>query len=252
MAAEAVAARWPSAGLLIRRTRAVALALALQLVQLMRGGYLPYPYVIAMIPFAALTVAGVADWVWSPRRRADPGPGSTARWRTALRYGRRVAVAAVCGWLVVVVGQAWRVPLHDLRTQDRDAGKAEALAWVVDNVPRSAYVVVDDSLWVDLVRSGFPRDHVIWFTKLDVDKDVRLPASPQWTGIDYIVLDQQDDLSVHVQDDGLPSKDTLALFPTLGRALDHAAPVRTFGLGLDRITVRQVDPHRPGHRKARS
>jgi hypothetical protein len=132
--------------------------------------------------------------------------------------------------------------LRDLHTQDRDAGKAQALAWVIHNVPHSDYVVVDDSLWVDLVRAGFPRTHVIWFTKLDVDKDVQLPASPQWTGIDYIVLDQQDDRSLHVQEDGRPSKDTLALFPTLGRALDHAASVRGFGLGLDQISVRRVDP----------
>jgi hypothetical protein len=157
-------------------------------------------------------------------------------------------VAGLCGWLLLAIGHAWAVPLRDLRTQDRDAGKARALAWVIDNVPRTAYVVVDDSLWVDLVEAGFPRTHVIWFTKLDVDKDVQLPASPQWTAIDYVVLDEQDDRSLHVQDDGRPSKDTLALFPTLGRALDHTGSVRGFGLGLDRITVRQVDPRLPGHR----
>jgi hypothetical protein len=111
-------------------------------------------------------------------------------------------------------------------------------------------VVVSDSLWVDLVRSGFPASHVIWFTKLDVDSDVRLPHDPQWAGIDYIVVDKQDDLSLHIQNDGKPSRDTLDLTPTLGKALAHSRLVQRFGEDPDSMTVRKVDPkmrvNRPG------
>jgi hypothetical protein len=94
---------------------------------------------------------------------------------------------------------------------------------------------------VDLVRSGHPADHVIWFTKLDVDPEVRIPANPQWTGISYVVLDHQDDLSVHLQGDDKPSKDTLIQTPTLGNALQHSRTVARFGSGLDQISIRQVD-----------
>nr|MBA3908135.1 glycosyltransferase family 39 protein [Pseudonocardiales bacterium] len=45
--------------LVMRRTRAVAVAFALQVIQLLRNGYLPYPYVIAMLPFGAIVVAAV-------------------------------------------------------------------------------------------------------------------------------------------------------------------------------------------------
>ncbi|HSV66234.1 MAG TPA: glycosyltransferase family 39 protein [Mycobacteriales bacterium] len=229
-------------GLLIRRTRAVAAAFAIQVAQLLRGGYLPYPYVIAMIPFAALTVGGVLGWLWHPG-----GAGWMAvRWAAipwaAVRRGWRACLVVACVAAVVVVGQAWRPALADLRTNDRDAGKAQALAWVRANVPTSAYVVVDDAYWVDLVRAGYPADHVIWFTKLDVDKDVKLPGSPPWKGIDYLLLDQQDDLSLHVQADGKPSKDTLRLFLTVGEALRHARPVARFGVGLDSVSIRQVVP----------
>ena len=276
-------------GLFLRRTRAVAFALALQLVQLLRNGYLPYPYVIAMIPFAALTIAGVIDaavgsgrrteldeqevdpldelWLQSGpttvtdglveagRRLVGIGPAGIppdgrGRSMLGLRAGSRLVAVVTSLWLVSTVASAWQFPLHDLRANSRDAGKAAALAWVQKNVPRSAYLVVSDSLWVDLVRSGFPASHVVWFTKLDVDQDVRLPSDPQWAGIDYIVVDKQDDLSLHIQSDGKPSRDTLDLTPTLGKALAHSTLVQRFGEDPDSMTVRRVDPRlkvdRPG------
>jgi hypothetical protein len=143
---------------------------------------------------------------------------------------------------VLLVGHSWSYPLRDLRHVDRDAGKAHALAWLRDHVPASDFVVVDDSFWIDLVRAGHPSDHVIWFTKLDVDKDVRIPGAHQWAGISYVVLDHEDDLSVHMQADGRPSKDTLSQFPTLGKALQYSRTVASFGTGLDAITIRAVDP----------
>ncbi|MFC5002497.1 ArnT family glycosyltransferase [Dactylosporangium cerinum] len=236
-------------GLLIRRTRAVAAAFCIQVTQMLRGGYLPYPYVIAMIPFAALTVAGVADWLFAGRLVVVPWirdrVDSTLRaglGSPGLRRGRQILVGAATLVLAVFVAHSWQYGLQDLRTNDRDAGKAAALRWVLDNVGRDEYLVVDDAFWVDLVEAGYPRSHVIWFTKLDVDKDVQLPGSPQWASIDYVLLDHQDDLSVHLQADGQPSKDTLNLFPTLGKALQHSHPVVTFGTGLDTVAVRAVDP----------
>jgi hypothetical protein len=71
---------------------------------------------------------------------------------------------------------------------------------------------------------------------------VKLPSSPQWKAIDYVVLDHQDDLSIHLQNDGKPSKDTLNLFPTLGKAVQHARVTETFGSDLDAVTIRKVDP----------
>ncbi len=301
--------------LVMRRTRAVALAFALQVVQLLRNGYLPYPYVIAMLPFGALIVAAVlgraAGALWFPaqpglrkvvaracrtlhlphdERALDPEattsitlpdrrpwdtaphglavpPGVAARsgddlggwwprrvvrqfrrrwlsaWQGPPRHAFHVASAVGVAWLLLVVGQAWQAPLADLRLVSRDEGKAAALRWVVDHVPRSDHLVVDDSLWVDLVNAGFAPSHVVWFTKLDVDSAVTLPATPAWKGIDYVVVDHQDDLSLHVQDDGKPSPATLGMFPTIGQALRHVSATQTFGVGLDAITVRRVDPN---------
>ena len=310
--------------LVMRRTRAVAFAFALQVLQLLRNGYLPYPYVIAMLPFGAIVVAAVlgraCGALWFPAqpwvrrgaasaRRAlglpydehalDPdatralplpargpwdttpgglpllggftvdgrprvGPAGTAearwaprrfvqrlrrtwltRWQGPPRHAFHAVSALGVAWLLVIVAQAWQAPLQDLRLVSRDEGKAQALSWIEDNVPRSAYLVVDDSLWVDLVTAGFAPSHVIWFTKLDVDSAVKLPATPQWKGIDYVVVDHQDDQALHVQDDGKPSPTGLALFPTISQALRHVAHTQTFGAGLDAITIRTVDPDLP-------
>jgi len=237
-------------GLLIRRTRPVAFAFGVQVLQLLRGGYLPYPYVIAIIPFAALTIAGCADWLWdvgTPQyaltKKANGWWRLISAWlpQTVVR-GKQVLLVGLAACLVYTVGHAWSYPLRDLRVDDRDAGKAEALAWLREHTTAGQYLVVDDSFWVDLVRAGHPSDHVVWFTKLDVDSDVRIPGTYQWAGISYVVLDHQDDLSVHLQSDGRPSKDTLTQFPTLGKALAHSRTIATFGKQLDTVTIRQVDP----------
>jgi hypothetical protein len=240
-------------GLLARRTRAVALALTIQLASLLRNGYLPYPFVVAMIPFAALTVAGVVDalWDWSGLTLRPSGrrglTGALRRLRvTPFRALVGLAVLAVsAGSLVSVVGP-WRYGIEDLWHRDADAGKAAAMSWLLTSKSPRDVLVVDDADWVDLVRHGHPRSRVIWFTKLDVDRDVRLPARAPWRAIDYILLDHQDALSVHLNADWSASKETLSLFPTLGRAISHSKVVASFGAPADRVVVRRVvAPHPP-------
>lgn len=233
-------------GLLLRRTRPLALALAIQLASLLRNGYLPYPFVVAMVPFAALTMAGVVDVVWAWSRVPAGHPGRDGR--RLLVHLRRAPVRSVAGalavasvtWFVVQVATPWRFGLDDLWHRDRDAGKAAALAWLQDTAKPTETLVVDDAFWVDLVRGGHPSDRVIWFTKLDVDQDVKLPGPEPWRSIDYVLIDYQDALSVHLNRDWSPSPETRSLFPTLGGALSHARIVAAFGASTDRAVVYRV------------
>jgi hypothetical protein len=234
-------------GLLLRRTRAVALALAIQLTSLLRNGYLPYPFVVAMIPFAALTVAGVVDvlvqWSGLARRRGSGALPATPAQLVRAPFRSLVGVAAV-GFVVALVVSAWtpwRYGIDDLWHRDRDAGKAAALSFLRSTAAPTDTLVVDDAFWVDLVRAGYPRDRVIWFTKLDVDRDVHLPEHDAWRSIDYVLLDHQDALSVHLNDDWSPSRDTQDLYPTLGKALEHATVMASFGSGTDGAAVLRVD-----------
>jgi hypothetical protein len=150
-----------------------------------------------------------------------------------------LAVASIVAF-TVLAWSPWRRGLTDLWTRDSDAGKASALAFLRSTATPNDVLVVDDAFWVDLVRSGHPRAKVIWFTKLDVDRDVKLPGRQPWRDIDYILIDQQDALSVHLNADWTPSKDTELLYPTLGRALAHSSAVASFGTGLNRATVFRV------------
>jgi hypothetical protein len=213
------------AGLAVRRLRPVTLAFAIQVAMLLRNGYLPYPYVIAMLPFGALVVAGVGDALW-------------ARGTKRARLAWRVPVVASVAACSLLIGPAWADGIHEQLTVNRDAGMQAASAWIDGHVGRDRRVVVDDSLWVDLVEMGFDphRREVIWFYKLDLDPAVRVPGG--WRGIDYLVL-------------GQVSKEALANSPTLRGALSHSKVVASFGRGSDAVTVRQVLKRRPP-KKARA
>ena len=236
-------------GLLFRRTRAVAIAFTLQVLLLLRSGYMPYPFVIAMIPFAALTAAGVLDVVWqwggSLTSRPQVRPHRTRTRRAAGLAGHiaaQVSVAVVLSLFLSGARTSWYEGTKDLWQADRDGGKAAALAWMRGNVDPDRRIVVDDSFWVDLVRAGHPAERVIWFTKLDVDSDVQLPKLDAWRHIDYIALDHQDELSLHLTLGGAPTGDTLRQFPTLGLAIGHSQVVAAFGSGGDRVVIRRVVP----------
>jgi hypothetical protein len=261
-------------GLVFRRTRAVTLAFTIQVAELLRSGYLPYPFVVAMIPFGALTVAGVLDVVWQSTKNRWPAwctrtrvgawltadrPNSRSVLRRARVHRRRgpmwcrlrrigdwtlraVVVAAIASF-VAVAWTPWRAGLSDLAHNDRDAGAARALSWMETHANHRQRLVVDDAFWVDLVRHGYPRDRVIWFTKLDVDPSITLPGAHPWRSISYIMLDYEDAMSVHLTADAAPSPDTRAQYPTLARALTAARRVETFGVGQDQVYVWRVDPN---------
>jgi hypothetical protein len=211
-----LALRWP-------RLRPVALGLAVQAVMMLRNGYLPYPYVIAMLPFAALVVGGVVDQVWG--FQGDGWTRAVQAWRE--RPGvlaRRASVVAVLAVFAVAGLPMWARGLHDQMTTDRTVALRQAAGWLSTNARPQEVVVVDDSLWVDLVERGLSPEKVIWFYKVDLDPAVKLPDG--WHSIAYVVL-------------GELSPTTSGL-PTVSAAIDHSTVVATFGSGPDSLTIRKV------------
>jgi hypothetical protein len=209
-------------GLLMRHTRAVALALVIQVILLLRNGYLPFPYVIAMLPFAALTVAGVAH-------RLCAGP-IAKNWRStaAKRAGQLVVVCAVAA-SVVVVGPTWSRAAHRVMSEDDSRSSRQALAYVVTHVPKGSILLVDDNIWTDLVRRGFDPSP-IWFYKLDLDPAVRARLRNGWRDIDYVVL-------------GRLTPTTMRDLPLVAAAIEHSEVVASFGDG--EIAVRRVSKDAP-------
>ncbi len=103
-----------------------------------------------------------------------------------------------------------------------------AVDWIDQNVDRSATVVVDDSLWLDLVQLGFDAETgVVWYPKLDLDPAVQ-ELIGGWESVDYVV-------STPV------IRDTGDELPLLRAAMGSARRVAGWDEGSTRIEILEVD-----------
>ena len=209
-----VAATLPA--LAIRRLRGPAVAGALLILTALRpGGYLPAMYVVQVLPFFAIVLAGVVA-VTVDRLRP--------RW---LRLSVAALAAAAAAALVApqwYVGDRRALVSHD------NAAYEQAAAWLDGGgVPDRGHttVVVDDVLWLDLVGGGYQRDRVLWFYKLDLDSAVAARLPHGYRDVDYLVS-----TPAVRQDPGS--------LPTVQQLLTHSTTVRTFGSGDGRIEIRRV------------
>jgi hypothetical protein len=223
-------------GMLLRRLRAITLALVIQVVMLFRNGFLPYAYVVAMLPFAALLIAGVADHLWKgyvPLRTGTPGWRDKARtWTSALirRLGQLLVLSAIAASLVVVA-PAWSRDLHQQMTEDQSQPAKQALAYAVANIPARSILLTDDNLWPDLLRNGF-NPNPVWFYKLDLDPAIRAKYKNGWRDIDYVVIGHVP--PIILQD-----------LPLVTAALENSDVMARFGSGETEVTVRRIRKNAP-------
>jgi len=218
--------------LLLRRLRPLAAALVFGLVMVLRPGYLPVPYVVVLLPLAALVVAGCGD--------------SAVRWLSArlrpqvARASRRALLrTAACGLVLVALSGAvlaggnriahhWYYQDQSLMQVDFDRPYGGSSAWLLKHVPPGSRLLVDNVTWTDLVQAGYPQRDLVWFTKPDTDADVdRVIRS--WRDIDYVV---SSDIMRRSQQAA----------PTLRDALAKSTTVAAFGSGSNEILIRKVHP----------
>jgi hypothetical protein len=214
-------------GLAIRRLRPVTTAFVILAAMVLRPGYLPVPLVIAMLPFASLLVAGVADTAWGWSGRRTMGADTTGRRAYRSRALGPVLVVACLAVAVTVTAPQWSRRDRTLMTADQDRPFRQAEAWIAANVPHKARLLVDDALWVDLVERGYPPGQVIWFYKLDTDRDIQGRYPRGWREFDYLI-----------------STATMRSFPdTLLQAREaqrRSRVVASFGRGAQRVEIRKV------------
>jgi 4-amino-4-deoxy-L-arabinose transferase-like glycosyltransferase len=206
-------------GFAVRRLRPLALAMLLQVVVMLKGGYVPYFYVTAMLPFAALLLGGTAD------RLLDLGPASglaSGRARLARYLGRGlVAVVALAACVLVLPG--WWNTLSGQSTQRGYTAEDTAVAWIEQHIPKQDVVVTDDYMWPDLELKGW---NPLWLWKVTDPGVASTILKDGYKSIDYIALDTS-----------ATSAATLDSMPALKEALAHSVVVKDLGDGL---TVRQV------------
>jgi len=169
--------------------RPVAIAGAILVLTVLRpSGYVPAMYVIGMLPFFALGVAGLSYRLLTfiLTFRANP-----VFWQQITRLCM-VAVLVFSAAFYVV--PRWYSHDSDADTQNINAGYQHAVEWIDSHIPHpgNKRIVVDDTIWLDMVKDGFkPGRRDIYFFKLDVDPEVmkKLPGGygNGWKSIQYVV-----------------------------------------------------------------
>jgi hypothetical protein len=212
--------------LLVRRLRPVTLALVIQWLVMVRGGYVPFMHVVNLLPWSALLIAGVLSAISGNLRLVETG---WLRPRTPHGTGRTIRVTLAALLAIGVLGAttlAWAPRLQPMMTASQQPPLRSATTWLAHNVPRDKLIIVHDSIWTDLVHHyGFdPRPVIVY--KLDTDPAVR----ENLTRIDYLV----------VPDWYYRTGDAAQKYPTLMEARKHAVPVATFGTGPDRVQIFRV------------
>ncbi|HVW79912.1 MAG TPA: glycosyltransferase family 39 protein [Mycobacteriales bacterium] len=234
--------------LAVRRLRPIGLVVVLLVAVGLRPGYLPQPYVITMLPFAALAAAAAADAAWTALRDRPPVPirRSAPREHQLRVVGRGLVLATAIALAAITIPQ-WLHGDSALASVDQTAPVVAAEHWLeahagaVDN--RSGYgrdVLVDDTMWSDLVTHGFPQSQVIWFYKLDyvdnLDPSVRRRIH-DYRDFGYVV-------SSPIVRAGL-SLSPAPRYELARQALAHATRAATFGTGPERIVIYHVVPPKP-------
>jgi len=210
-------------GLVVRRLRAIALALFIQVAMMVRNGYMPYAYVTAMLPFAALLIGGLADVGWKLR------PTHVLRWRPAravprhtLRLGATVVTVGLLGGVAVSAAPRWYDSARVATTADDRSAYLAATQWVIANLDRDNVILVDDYMWTDLARAGFRNE--VWYNKAVLDPTVQATYFPHgYADADYVIL-------------GHMNASDLAAMPLIADAMVNSTVVHDFGP----ITVRKV------------
>lgn len=208
--------------LIRRKTRAVGVALALLLLVAIKPGYLPQPYIVAVMPFAALAVAGtleaVAGWLRGSMRESWP---------------RELAGATLAAAVLLAIIPGWLHGTVQASTGDTTTAVRQAELWMQQHKQKGA-VLVDDTIWVDLVSAGYAPQDVIWFYKLDFVNNL--------------------DPSVRRRVDSYKDLRVLVVTPIVRAALDanagslqlvrdaiaHSTPEVTFGTDEGRVEIRIV------------
>jgi cellulose synthase/poly-beta-1,6-N-acetylglucosamine synthase-like glycosyltransferase len=218
--------------LLRRKTRAIALAFVIQVVMVMRPGYLPAMYVIALVPFAALIVAGCLDALLRKARSLSRMP----EWLIPVPIGALVAAA------VLTVAPHWSREARAATTLKADETPRAAKQWIAAHVPRGKRMIGDDEFWIYMVehgadaapvRGGFYSRTIVSFWPLDYDPAVKQYFPNGWRDFDYIVSTQA-------------MRATTDRTPETAQALAHSSLVRAFGSGDHRIEFRRIIGTRPG------
>jgi hypothetical protein len=203
-----------------RRFAPIASAIVFLVVFALRPGYLPVPYVIALLPFFALLIPAAVEVSIKAALASS----------SALRQWVQIAATGVAAVLAVVIAvPMWAAQAPGLLQVDHDQPMRQAEAYVKANVGLDSRLMVDDSMWLDLVEAGFQRTKVVWYHKVDTDPEVAAMAPNGWRDYDYVISTN----SIRNDYDGAP---------IVAQARTNSVVVASFGDGEEAVSVHRVHP----------
>lgn len=191
-----------------------------------RPGYLPVPYVVVLIPLAAVVAPLGAEQLL---KRALSLWRNTSPKRLGRRLASTVTATVTLATLIaafVLMAQGWTARDAVYLQHDFDQPYRLSTGWLLANTRQSEILVVDNVTWTDMVNGGHrAQDNTVWYTKLNADPevDVRIDS---WRSIDWIVMTET------------MRNSTLA--PAISEALEHSDMVAGWGAGSHRIEVYRV------------
>lgn len=208
--------------LLSRRYRPFSVAMVVPILVALRGGYLPGPFVIGLLPIAALCTAALLEMV-------------TVR-LTRRHRGGRVPAHLLAAGMLAALAVAWIPGDRALTHQDTTTPVFQAESWIEAHVPRDKRIIVDNTLWNDLIDHGFSRQlGVVWFQKLDftenLDPSVARALPGGWRDFAYIVSTPALRSSLATSPSG---------FVPVRQALQHSVVVASFGRLGGLVQVRRI------------
>src|SRR5262245_24971905 len=216
--------------LAVRRLRPVGIALAVPVAMALRpGSYIPAMYVIGLLPFAAVAVPAVSE--------------EAARWsrRDHRRFARAGKIAGALAAVALVAAPAaiatpmWMTRDAQMFSTNDVSADERAVDWLAAHVSPGSTLLVDNTIWTDLVQRGFERDRTVWFYKLDLDPAVRMP----WWRFDYVVRSNI-------------FAGNLYWLPQSRLVFDHSEPVVVFTTKDERVEIRRVVQPQPAIRRYRA
>jgi hypothetical protein len=149
------------------------------------------PYVIALLPFFALLIPAAVE---VSIKAALASSSAVRQWLQITATGVAAALA------VVIAAPMWAAQAPGLLQVDHDQPMRQAETYVKANIDHDSRLIVDDSMWLDLVEAGFQRTKVVWYHKVDTDPEVAGMAPNGWRDYDYVISTN----SIRTDYDGAP------------------------------------------------
>ena len=213
------------AALFVKRLRPFAVGLVILIATILRPGHLPVPFILSALPLTALLAAGTGEVALRYLFR-------TVEQRSVGLRRFRVPALAAGALIVSIAVSLWLPTYHGLMGSDDDASMRQTQQWIEQNVPKTDRLIVDDALWLDLIRDGRDRRNVVWAYKVDTDEQVQGWAPHGWTDYEWVVSTAS--LRANMPPNGV-----------LTDAVAHSQPAAIFGSGGTRVEVLRVDNGAP-------